>query len=50
MIRKKMIVMACTLATCAMMSSMPVLADTASYNWKFNMGTKMIVNRTITLQ
>ena len=36
MIRKKMIVMACTLATCAMMSSMPVLADTASYNWKFN--------------
>ena len=36
MIRKKMIVMACTLATCAMMSSMPVLADTASYNWKLN--------------
>lgn len=36
MIKKKIMVMACTLATCAMMGSVPVLADTASYNWKFN--------------
>lgn len=36
MIKKKMMVLACTLATCAVMSDIPVAADTVSYNWQFN--------------
>ena len=31
-----MMVLACTLATCAVMSDIPVAADTVSYNWQFN--------------